>query len=388
MHPQAMKVNSAVDNALRGFVQSEEPAEALKLGLASGRNVLFHGVGGYGKSEMTNAVLANAIATDVRVWKSQLHVESTISSLYGGIDMKTLRESGEERYRVKWSLLTSDVAVLEEMLDAPASVLASLKTLFTEGALLNGGQRVESQCKLAIALTNKTPDEIAQLGRSEAATLERFPIQLEVSWKQDNADARLKLYKTVHFGEGNGRETAEKLTRRELSELPRLARAVRFTEDYLRKKAAFSVELKKLHSVSPRLDIWADQLAQAAAFLAGRSEVTLDDLKVFRYLVADEAGKVQKFDEIFFQVVDFARKMDEDVKFLDVIEQEFQQVYRWNERERNGDFGAVVSKAKEAKAAKAKLSGRAVLEQNKDRRQQLIQQLEQLSSNMLLSLAN
>jgi len=386
MNTLAVKLNSAVGDALKNFVQTDEVAEAFKLGLASGKNILMHGVGGYGKSEMTNAVLANAIAPDIRVWKSQLHVESTISSLYGGIDMKTLRETGEERYRVKWSILTSDVAILEEMLDAPPAVLASLKTLFTERALLNGGQRVESQCKLAIALTNRTPEEIIQLGRSEAATLERFPIQLEVAWKKDNADARLKLYKTVHFENGNGRET-EKLTRRELSELPRLVRAVRFTEDYLRKKAAFSVELKKLHLISPRLDIWADQLAQAAAFLAGRTEVTLDDLRVFRYLAADEAGKVEKFDQIFLQVVDFARKMDEDVKFLDAIEQAFQSIYDWNRHERNGDLQAVVSKAKEAKANKARLQGRSVLEQNKDRRQQLVGQLDQLATNMPVSLA-
>lgn len=389
MNEVAIKLNGAVDNALKTFVQADEAAEAFKLGFASGKNILFHGVGGYGKSEMTNAVLESAVGNDVRVWKSQLHVESTISSLYGGIDMKALRESGEERYRVKWSVLTSDVAVLEEMLDAPASVLASLKTLFTENALLNGGQRVPSQCKLAIALTNRTPEEIAQLGRSEAATLERFPIQLEVCWRQDNADARYKLYKTV-YGNGNGHnlERHTKLSRRELSELPRLVKAVRFTEDYLRKKAAFSVELKKLHMISPRLDIWADQLAQAAAFLAGRTEVTLDDLKVFRYLVADEAEKVAKFDEIFFQVVDFARKMDDDVQFLDAIERDYETIYRWNECDRNGDIGAVVQKAKEAKAAKAKLQGRSVLEQNKDRRQSLLQQMDNLATNMLLSLAN
>ncbi|MDP2656616.1 MAG: AAA family ATPase [bacterium] len=385
----SLKVNSAVDKALKGFVQSEAAAEALKLGLASGKNVLFHGVGGYGKSEMTNAVLAKALATDIRVWKSQLHVESTISSLYGGIDMKSLRESGEEKYRVKWSLLTADVAVLEEMLDAPASVLGSLKTLFTEGALLNGGQRVESQCKLAIALTNRSPDEISQMGRSEAATLERFPIQLEVTWKQDNASERLKLYQAVHNGsDANNGEVAERLTRRDLADLPRLVKQVRLTEDYLRKKAAFSVELKKLHDISPRLDIWADQLAQAAAFLAGRSEVILDDLKVMRYLVADEAGKVAKFDDIFFEVVDFSRKMDDDVQFLNSIEMDFDTAKNWYKKEAKGNIAAVVTMAKEAKATKAKLQGRSVLEQNKDRRQQLLDSLEKLSNNMLLSLAN
>jgi MoxR-like ATPase len=388
MHLLAVKLGTAVDTALRGFVQADEVAEAMKLAFASGRNLLMHGIGGYGKSEMTNTVLAMALGPDVRVWKTQMHVESTISSIYGGLDMKVLRETGEERYRIKWSLLTCDVGILEEMLDAPASVLASLKTLFTEGALLNGGQRVPSQCKIAIALTNRTPEEIASLGRSEAATLERFPIQLEVNWREDNAEARLKLYKTVHFGKNGDLLSSEsRLIRSELAGLPALVKAVRFTEDYLRKKAAFSVELKKLHLVSPRLDVWADQLAQAAAFLAGRPEVTLDDLKVFRYLVADEVGKVEEFDKIFFTVVDFARKMDEDVQFLNAVERDFQSVYDWNRRRNGADPLTVIGKAKEAKAARAKLQGWHSLEQNADRRKQLLDQLDQLATNMLLSLA-
>lgn len=167
----------------RDFVKCEDLARVLTLAISSGKNVLLWGPGGHGKSEMVEAALAEVVS-DVA---EQVHVLSfgegmDEAALWGGLDFRALDAEKIFRYFPEQSFLAKPFAVFEELFDAPASVLLALKDTLTSGWLRKGAQRFKKQTKVIIALTNKDPSEISELGPAAHALIERFPLQLCVKW--------------------------------------------------------------------------------------------------------------------------------------------------------------------------------------------------------------
>src|SRR3989344_470734 len=52
----------------------------------------------------------------------------------------------------------------------------------TEGALRKGVQVFPMRTECIIGLTNREPAELAEMGPAAAALVERFPLQLRVTW--------------------------------------------------------------------------------------------------------------------------------------------------------------------------------------------------------------
>lgn len=388
MHELAIRTRTLIATALSQFTQSAEVADVIGLGIASGKNVLLYGPGGYGKSEMTKAILDTSFEPDVQIWKMQLHVESTISSLFGGMNMRELRDTGREVYNVQGGMSEAHIVVLEEMLDAPPAVLASLKTLFTERAILNGAQREPSDIRFAIALTNKAPEEIMSLGPSEEATMERFPLRLMVVWNKDTVEDRRALYDLVHDNAvALPRRLAQPLTLAELEQMAALVDAVSITASYKATKAQLVSRLKALKTISPRVDIQADAVAKASAWFAGRNKVTLEDLRVMRFFAVDDPTKSAEYDQIFFEVVEMKLREEKDREFMDGTKKVVEDLKAAMRHGFNTANDAATA-AKEARTYAEMIVQQEVLEHNKDERQRLSDELRKAANELLLSLAN
>lgn len=176
--PMRADVRSELDKA---FVYSEHVADAVSSAMTSGRNLLLYGPGGHGKSEMVNAIMDRFAKDECFV---QFFGEGMDEAkMFGGLDFARLDSEKVLEYNPERSFLAHKYAVFEELFDAPPSVLLSLKDTLTARELRNGAQRFPMRTRCIIAITNRTPNEISDLGASAHALVERFPLQYEVKWE-------------------------------------------------------------------------------------------------------------------------------------------------------------------------------------------------------------
>lgn len=134
----------------------------------------------------------------------------TEESLFGGINIKKFKDSGELEYLFKNSFLEHEIVIFEEIFDAPPQVLLALKDVLTSGHARKGNQTHRSKTKVVIGLTNKSKEDFAEDDSLEAL-VQRFPLTLKVEWDSYEKKDWLLLYKTV-FGEEFFEDNKGKLT--------------------------------------------------------------------------------------------------------------------------------------------------------------------------------
>lgn len=168
------------------FVFCKEVGEFFNALLRTEQNGIMFGPGGHGKSEMAAEIIDTAYLhqhTFIKSFGEGLNE----SSLYGGVNMRILRESGDVEFNLNKAFTSYEIIIFEELFDAPPSVLLSLKDTLTSGFVRNGTQREPIRCRCIIGLTNKSPQEIASNDSRQALT-ERFPLQINVKWSSYNSD--------------------------------------------------------------------------------------------------------------------------------------------------------------------------------------------------------
>ncbi|OGG47374.1 hypothetical protein A3D66_02020 [Candidatus Kaiserbacteria bacterium RIFCSPHIGHO2_02_FULL_50_9] len=252
-------MNSIYENIARNldtsFVRSEQMARIIALATESGKNVLLWGPGGHGKSEMVTTALS-VVTEEEHVFVQSFGEGMDEATLWGGLDFRALEEEKILRYFPENSFLAKPYAVFEEMFDAPASVLLALKDTLTAKKLRKGSQVFGMKTKVIIAITNKNPDEISDLGPAAAALVERFPLQLKVEWPSYKSPDYLNLFRKV----------APRLTGADLNGSQGVLAEVMA-------KASESGDV-----VSPRTAVHALGIVKTAAALRGSSSVDKQDL--------------------------------------------------------------------------------------------------------------
>ena len=194
-----MKFNAIVDILQEKFVFSEQPARLLTLALASKKNCILFGDAGHGKSEMVETVIEGLeLSNDCFVQSFGEGMDE--ARLWGGLDFRAFEDEKVLHFAPHRSFLNYRVAVFEELFDAPAIVLQSLKDTLTARELRNGEQRFKMKTQTIIALTNRHPSEISELGAAAHALVERFPLQHEVKWESYTGENFRALFKKVKPG--------------------------------------------------------------------------------------------------------------------------------------------------------------------------------------------
>ena len=182
------------------FIETTHIAEILELSLESKKNCIMHGPAGHGKSEMTMAALEGAgfnISDPKDCFVMSFGEGMDETKLFGGLDFKRLKDDDVLEFHPEMSFLDSKVAVFEELFDAPSIVLLALKDTLTAREMRKGAQRFPMKTQCIIALTNRSPAEISDLGPEAHALVERFPLQLEVTWDKYNNDKYHRLFTKV-----------------------------------------------------------------------------------------------------------------------------------------------------------------------------------------------
>lgn len=183
------------------FIFSKDVAEILLRGFDAKKNVLLYGKGGHAKSEITEMVTNELYKRGLisgEPFIKALGDGLTQEELFGGIDIKEMKDTGRLVYLYENSFLNHEVVIFEEIFDAPPQVLLALKDVLTSGYARNGNQKFKMKCKVIIALTNKSKEEFASDDSLEALT-QRFPLSMRVEWDSYNKNNFVLLFKKV-FG--------------------------------------------------------------------------------------------------------------------------------------------------------------------------------------------
>lgn len=257
------------------FINVEEMARILALAITSGQNVLLWGPAGHGKSEMVTAALQQVVNED-DVFVQSFGEGMDEATLWGGLDFQALESEKVLRYFPEQSFLAAPYAVFEELFDAPSTVLLALKDTLTARKLRKGAQQYAMKTKVIIALTNKDPKEISDLGPAAHALIERFPLQLEVKWASYGSADYLRLFEKVGPGMSGAHLNG---TQRVLAEL-----------------VAKSGEGSGNAPISPRSAVHALRAVKASAELRGSQIVEKQDLTDLRFVDGLEgiASGIQK----------------------------------------------------------------------------------------------
>lgn len=242
------------------FVKSAEMARIIALAIEAGKNVLLWGPGGHGKSEMVTKALSCVANDDVFVQSFGEGMDE--ATLWGGLDFRALDTEKVLRYYPENSFLAKEYAVFEEIFDAPAQVLLALKDTLTAKRLRKGSQSFRMETKVIIAITNKDPDEVAELGPAAQALIERFPLQLKVEWPSYEAADYAELFSKV----------GPKLPGPDLNGTSAILAEV------------FAKVAESDQPISPRTAVHALGLVKAAATLRGAEKVEKEDLLDLTFL--------------------------------------------------------------------------------------------------------
>lgn len=256
----AEKISSAL---AENFIRSERIARILALAVESGKNVLLWGPGGHGKSEMVELALEQ-VAAESDIFVQSFGEGMDEATLWGGLDFRALETEKVLRYFPEQSFLAKPFAVFEEIFDAPASVLLALKDTLTARKLRKGEQQFGMSTKTIVAITNKDPEEISDLGPAAAALVERFPLQLCVDWDSYESRDYTELFAKVG---------------------PRLPGAdLNGTQRVLAEIIAKASSNGNGDVISPRTAVHALGVVKTAAALRGSDEVVKNDLVDLQYI--------------------------------------------------------------------------------------------------------
>lgn len=221
----SQQVEDYIKKALdKEFIKTKEVAGIISIAAQSNKNAIIYGPGGYGKSEMidfaSQLLFPRQYCTEEskelnikgclkehgiegcsdddcgkrRVYTMSFGEGMDEADLWGGMDWAKWDTERVLEYHPERSFLNYEFAIFEEIFDAPASVLLSLKDTLTAKELRKGVQRYPMKTRCIIALTNKDPDDIKDLGPSAHALIERFPLQLNLKWGKHSESDYKRLF--------------------------------------------------------------------------------------------------------------------------------------------------------------------------------------------------
>jgi hypothetical protein len=265
------------------FIKIDPFANPLSLGLVGGKNSIFWGPGGYGKSEGMEVALRLVEEKPGEAFVLSCDESMTPERLFGGIDLRAMSDPANPRieYAVDRSFLQGRYAVLEEGLDMPEQTITSLKDTLTAKMLRNGPQRAALQCENVFINTNLEPAEKATLGDTTKALLSRFPIQARVAWDSHGEDDYLAVGKAVA---ARPELPTPGLLAKELRKAQELYKVCELAGAETVLAHLFAEASSKADPISPRTYILAEQIVKAAAAMRGRKKVNTNDLLALEFV--------------------------------------------------------------------------------------------------------
>ena len=274
VHRRFLDLRKSLNDSL---VERNDEVEAMLLGLIAGEHVLLVGPPGTGKSMLCEN-LTKAVH-DAESFTVLLTKFSTPEELFGPISVKGLKEDRYER-KTDSFLPHAHVAFVDEIWKASSAILNTLLRIMNEREFINGTSVEKCPMKIMLAASNEWPQ-----GEELSAAFDRFLIRKTVKTVRGEANRR-------HLMFGALCEVGPLLSLGDVDAAKVSASAICWSTEA---KEALDQILGELHKegVDPgdRRLRKSVALAQAAAWLAGASEVQPDHLECLQWTLWNVPGE-------------------------------------------------------------------------------------------------
>ena len=157
----------------RSFEERTIASRLAALGVLSGAHVLLLGPPGTAKSMLANSV-TNMVGGEL--FNTLLSRFSTPEDVFGPLSLPALEEGRYERLCAGY-LPAADVAFVDEIYKANASVLNSLLSVLNEGTFFNGNQKINVPLRAMIAASNEVPEDDEGLDALDDRLLLRIEVE-------------------------------------------------------------------------------------------------------------------------------------------------------------------------------------------------------------------
>jgi len=277
--PKGVNISSkfkSIENLLNEkFVERADEIRGLTLAIISGTNVLFLGPPGTSKSLLVRKY-CSAIK-DSKYFEQLLTKHSAPESLFGGPNLKILKDEGKYYRVVKDMLPEAHIAFLDETFKGSAAILNALLTLMNEKIFHDGEKLIKSPLISLIGASNEIPEESDGLN----AFYDRFLQKYIVSSIKEKAN-RKKMFSNETIDD----YIEPIITLDEIMQAQLEAKSIIIPEEMLYVYGTLIEKLMKIKiSASDRTYKQALKLVKAEAYLRGGTEVIESDFEVLKNIV-------------------------------------------------------------------------------------------------------
>lgn len=292
----------------RRFVEREPAIRQIMHAMMLREHIMLDGPSGTGKSFLVRTVFSGIL--DAMVWAMDLSQFTTETNLFGSYDVRKMRDTGKMEHMTDDSLADANFAQTGEFFDANDAALRLLLGALNERVVRKGPQIIRLPLITTVADTNFHPDMLAK-GRRERleAVIDRFMFRVTVGYVQDprNRLAMLQMsLEDVHVADlppvsledfvlVSGAILGMNLVRD-----PYVAQAY---EELTRRYSQKRVEAGGL-PLSDRRFVRGAHIMELYALLAGRRDVTFDDLEATGNVLAHTDKERELLDSVRREVID------------------------------------------------------------------------------------
>lgn len=262
------RFNAIFDAASASVVGRDHLITPIKLALLTRNHVLLIGKPGVAKSKFITAILD--AFKDCNTFKIQCTKRMSEEYLVGPLDMRLFRVKGEYRHLVDGSIVTADLAFLDEFLDLPDQTLRALLEILNERKFTRGKQRETCRLHTAFAATNFSPNN-----EQVEAVQDRFLFRMHVNPLASSDEVLQMLNATAVDA-----PPVRKMPYKWLQVMRRRAAAVTVDPLLFDAFSKLCIAAKTALNVTDRRIVWSIDAVKAYAYLKGRDYVVPNDFLV------------------------------------------------------------------------------------------------------------
>jgi MoxR-like ATPase len=266
----AVAAKRMLDEMQSVLIGRDEEAHGVVLAALAGEHAVLIGPPGTGKSLLSRALCTVTGSSGFEYLMTRF---TAPDELFGPVSITGLKNDRHERV-VTGRLPEAEIAFLDEIWKANSSVLNSLLTAMNERIFVNGTTTLRIPLRTVVAASNEYPKPDVQ------AVWDRFLVRMHVDYLTD-PDHLMDLLE----GEQRGfPKAAPIITLATWDAMRAEAATVTISPTIHGELVRLRQELlTKGHPVGDRRFIKAMPLLRASAYLDGRTEVAVSDLRVLRH---------------------------------------------------------------------------------------------------------